>query len=531
LTGCASPPQVVEISPQRNARDVPSDEAVRVLFDRPVDQTSVATRFRLEPGAVGGVRWHGDNELVFDHQPLRAASTYQVVLDPGYRDAHGNVNSLRHSWSFTTEAPPVLTGSSPAPGDQAVDPAAYLSLSFTRAMDLGSLAGTISVSPSVPFALRQDPADSRRVILAPEALLEPGRSYTVAVTQDARDAHGNPLRSGSAVSFSTGELRTLKHWIGFIAEPSPQAGGEGVWIVDENRFPRRVVSASVDQFSWSRDGTRVLLRSPAGAWSDQSLNGDVAPLPFRASWAAFLAPGHGYAYLDGGSLKMLTSGGAVVDVAADVGEASVSPDGGRLAFTVGGRSGAEIDGYAVDLRARYRLQSESGPVDQLAWSPDGQALAYRLVASDPTRSQIRARQLAGSARTLTVAIGEVSGPAWQADSRHLVFTASIETPGGASSGSSAASSGGRTSKAFRLAVGDSAPPALGAVQGMPANSSLSVSQVGVSPDGHQVAFLADYQSRPAVWLMNADGTGLSRLTQFDASGFAYSCRAIAWTPS
>jgi Tol biopolymer transport system component len=66
---------------------------------------------------------------------------------------------------------------------------------------------------------------------------------------------------------------------------------------------------------------------------------------------------------------------------------------------------------------------------------------------------------------------------------------------------------------------------------MPADSSLSVDQLSVSPDGHQVAILADYQGRPAVWLMNADGTGLSRLTQFAAGDVGYSCQEIAWTPT
>jgi Tol biopolymer transport system component len=212
----------------------------------------------------------------------------------------------------------------------------------------------------------------------------------------------------------------------------------------------------------------------------------------------------------------------VVDVASGVGEASVAPGGARLAFTVTAGAGAEIDGYSVDVRARYRLQSENGPIDQLAWSPDGLSLAYRVVAGDPGRTQVRVRQLSGAAKTLTVAVGEVSGPAWQADSRHLILTAAVPGSG---------SSGARVSKAFRLAVGDPPPATLNAAQGMPGSSGLSVSQVSVSPDGHQVAFLADYQGLPAVWLMNADGTALTRLTQFDAGGLGYSCRDIAWTPS
>src|SRR6202011_4397988 len=167
LTGCASPPQVVQITPERNARDVSSALPVEVRFDRAVDRASVASRFHLKPGVEGRIRWASDSQLVFEHQPLRPSTSYQVVLDPGYRDQQGNMNALRHSWSFVTEAPPVLTGSSPGNGDQGVDPAAYLSLTFSREMDLASLAGTIGVSPSLSFSLRKDPSEPRRVILAP----------------------------------------------------------------------------------------------------------------------------------------------------------------------------------------------------------------------------------------------------------------------------------------------------------------------------------------------------------------------------
>jgi Bacterial Ig-like domain len=509
---------VVQISPERNARDVSSAQPVHIRFDRPVNPRSVATRFHLTPSVKGQIRWPSDRELVFEHQPLRPATSYQVVLDSGYQDKQGTVNSLRHSWSFTTEAPPSLTGSSPGSGDQGVDPASYLSLSFSREMNVGSLAGSTSVSPSLRFSLREDPSEPRRVILAPEQLLDPNVSYTVTVTQDARDVNGNQLRAGSVVSFTTGQLRSLKHWVGFIAEPTTGVGGDGVWIVDENRFPRRVVTAPVDQFAWSQDATHLLLRSPAGGWSDQPLNGTASILPFHAEWADFLAGGRGYAYLEQGSLKVLSANGAVLDVASDVSQAAVAPNGTRLAFAVKGRPGSEIYGYDVDLRARYRLQVESGPVDQLAWSPDGQALAYRLQADDPQKSQIRARQLSGAARTLTVATGDVSGPAWQADSRHLVFRAKV------------AAAGGSLDKAFRLAVGDPPPRSLSAGQGLPSSSDLSVQQVSLSADGHQIAFLADFQGRPAVWLMNADGTGVTRLSAFDPAA-GYSTRALAWTPT
>lgn len=509
----------MQIFPERNAHDVRTSAPLHIWFDRPVDQRSVGGRFELHPGAPGEFRWQGDRELVFEHRPLRPSTTYEVALAPGYRDSQGNVSSLRHSWKFSTEAAPTLTGATPGPGDRGVDPAAYLSLSFSREMDLATLAGSISVSPYVRFSLRHDPGDVRRVILAPDALLEPARSYTVAVTSDARDIDGNQLRAGRVVSFSTGELKTLKHWIGFIVEPAPGTDGEGVWIVDENRFPRQLVNAPVDLFSWSPDATHLLLRSPAGSWSDQPLAGTGTQLPFAARWAAFLAPGRGYVYLDEGSLRLLTARGDVVEVAAGVGEAAVAPGGTRLAFTVGSHPGSQIDGYDVDLHARYRLQTETALVDGLDWSPDGQALAYRLLAADPQKSQIRARLLSGSARTVTVATGEVSTPAWQADSRHLIFTAAVQGPAGT------------LNRAFRLAAGDPPPRTLAAAQGMPAAVTAAVRQASPSPDGHQIAFLSDYEGRSAVFLMNADGTNVTRVSEFDPAGLSYSCRAVAWTPS
>jgi len=56
---------------------------------------------------------------------------------------------------------------------------------------------------------------------------------------------------------------------------------------------------------------------------------------------------------------------------------------------------------------------------------------------------------------------------------------------------------------------------------------LDVGSPVPSPDGHQVAFLNGNQ----VWLMNADGTRPTALTNLDPTSFPYSCRIPAWTRS
>src|SRR5262249_15450705 len=156
-------------------------------------------------------------------------------------------------------------------------------------------------------------------------------------------------------------FRPLHHWISFIADTSPSTGSgsdsAGVWIVDEQRIPRRLVSAPVSSFSWSADGSRLLLRAPDRTWTDQALDGAGTVLPNPATWADFLAPGHGYAFLDQGRLQLLQPDGTTVQVASGVSEATVAPGGGRLAYVVhdaaGGDRASEIDGFDTTLHARY----------------------------------------------------------------------------------------------------------------------------------------------------------------------------------
>jgi hypothetical protein len=527
LAGCSSPPQILEVSPPQGATSVPSNASIRIGFDRSMDRASVARQFRLVPVArgpavSGSFHWINGREMLYEHATLQPSSKYQVVLEGGYRDTEGQANSLRHSWIFTTEGPPELAGSSPGDGERGVDGAAYIALNFSREMDTSTLPQALSISPSTRFTLERDPSDPLRVVVVPEALLEPNQQYAVTVTSKARDVDGNRLGTGSAFTFTTGPRHGLQHWIGFVAEEPAGGGGRspGVWIVDQNRFPRLLVPASVSWFTWSGDGQRLLLRSSGGTWSDQSLSGTSTSLQFHGAWAAYLEPGHGYAYLDGTNLFTMTAAGVSKLLASGVGAAAVDPGGTRIAFTVDGPSGSEILAYDIGLDTDYRLQAEPGPVDSLAWSPDGLSLAYRVAGGSPAKHQVRVRLLRDGGTTVTVATGDVSAPVWQADSRHVFFTATVHA------------SSGQTSKLFRFAPGEPPPTLLTAGAGMPTAPGVSVGALSPSPDGRQVAFLSGSNSPVTeVWLMNADGTGLTQLTTFQQDLFPYQCGEVAWTPT
>lgn len=480
-------------------------------FDRAVDRASVVARFHVEPRVTGEVRWKNSNTLVFEHPALSVDRDYTVVLESGFRDQAGVASQFRHSWRFHTEGPPVALSSTPSNRDRGVDPASYLSIGFNHQMDPKSFVGAVTVSPSTPYMVRLDPSDPRRVVIAPRSLLEPGTHYSLAVTAQATDADGNHVPV-SEVVFDTGPVRSLQHWITFIASDGSAAPGAGIWMVDEARFPRLLTDAAVDSFSWGPSVTSLLVHRSSGGWALLTPGGKSVNLPFEARWAAYLGPDLGYAYLSGDSLERVLPDGQLEHVATGVGEVAVAPDLGRLAFTVVGRNG-EIDGFDLALRARYVIVRDSGLINSLAWSPNGLRLAYLMSSGLSSRQALRVKSLAAGGAVITVASGDIATPAWLADSTYMAFSARLE--------------GDSRRRIFRLNTALPSAP-LSAQQALASSLPADASDPRPSPDGHQIAFLSATPAGGQIWLMNADGTGLQNLTRFDPDNFPYTGRSLHW---
>ena len=301
LSACGgNPPQIVDYSPVRGAVDVSTAAPIRITFDHDVDQQSIESRLHLQPATSGDLVWLNARQLALQHPTLAPSSTYEVVLEAGYKDRAGNTAVLRHHWSFVTEVPPAFAGSAPANGETGVDPAAYLTVEFTRDMNGPSLQRAISISPSVPFNVRLNPTDGRRAIIAPSTLLEPSTAYTIAVTNTALDADGNRLAADRTIAFTTGPVRPLHNWVA-VATANGDGTSGALWMVNESGFPRKLYDGStVRSFSWSPDGATLLLQSDGGTWSVLRPGQDSKPLGFRATWAAALGSGMGYVFIDDG---------------------------------------------------------------------------------------------------------------------------------------------------------------------------------------------------------------------------------------
>ena len=404
-----SPPQIVDYAPERGAIDVSTAAPIHLTFDHDVSKPSVESRLHLVPATAGTVHWLSSRELTYDHPTLIPSTTYQVVLEGGYTDLAGNTYMLRHHWSFVTEGPPSLAGSTPGNGEGGVDPVSYLTLNFTRNMNEASLRGAVTIMPPAPFSVRTDPADARRAIIAPAALLEPSTTYTIAVTTAALDADGNQLDRDQTVVFNTGAVRPLRHWIAFATGGAGGTQG-GLWIVNESGFPRQLFgNTGVQSFSWSPEGDRILIQGDGESWSVFTPGQDPLQLGFHGPWAAALASGLGYTYIDDkGALHRLSADGTDAVIAGVVAQATVAPGGERLAFIEVGAQSSVIWGYDVALNAQYQLAQETSPITDVAWAPAGNRIGY--LRQDVGTMSLRIRNLTGPAETVTVASGDLGPP-------------------------------------------------------------------------------------------------------------------------
>ena len=508
LTACGgNPPQIVDYSPQRGSVNVSTADPIRITFDHAVDQASVEARLHLLPATNGTVRWISPRQLAYEHPALLTSTTYEIILEAGYRDLAGNTYSLRHHWAFATQGPPGLADSTPTNNEAGVDPAAYLTLDFTREMSASTLRSALTINPTVPFNVRLDPSDGRRAIIAPSQLLAPNTTYQLAVSITALDINGNQLDRNQTIRFKTGSPRPLRHWVAFATQGA-DGTPTGLWIVNESGFPRQLFDTTpVHAFSWSPSGDRLLVQGDGETWSEVVPGSTEVQLSFTGVWAAALASGMGYVYIDdSGTLYRASADGPDELIATDVAQAAVAPNGLRVAFVQGAVNPNAVWGYDVGLKARYQLALDTGPVSDASWAPSGNRIAY--LRNEGGGVSLRVRNLTGGAATTTVASGDLRSPAWLPDSTHIVFAAAT----------------GISHKAFVVSV--VAPPAtLNPALGLPSDPTVNVAAPVPSPDGHQFAFVSGGQ----VWLMNADGTRPTPLTRFDATAFPYSCLAPAWT--
>ena len=330
----------------------------------------------------------------------------------------------------------------------------------------------------------------------------------------------------------------------------------------------------------SPDGTRVAFvrRDPGAAHShlflkqrDSEATLQLSAGPGWAAWPAWSPDGQNLAFVHGdeqgpticlvpalgGPLRVLWRGEHLVE------GLDWSPRGHKLVFATFAPREGRLGLFELDLEdlsvTALGEDSEPGAAGgagryQPAFDPMGNRLAWlRLMDDGTTGLQVGDPDGRGS-RLVAGGLGNVRGLAWTADGRSLVYAAS---PGGNSSLWQVGADGGGDNAGRWLSTGGDCAwnPTIARLTGDLAYEDVDVDQdlwqvrvlgrdpyqletsvflestrwefAGTfSPDGRQVALVSARSGYPEIWLADARGGNLQRLTDLRGPGIT----GVCWSP-
>jgi methionine-rich copper-binding protein CopC len=270
-------PTLVSSSPAASAMNVAPGAALSLTFSEAMDPSSLSVT--LSPvKALGEPTWSAGDMVATFAAPMFDPKTDYTVQ---YQAADRAGNPVAGSLSFSTATPPdtdapTVLSNAPAANAMAVPTNAVLSISFSEAMNKGTVDAAFSISPAVAGTALWDGTDTLRTF-QPSAALAPSTQYTVTVGVGARDRTGNALASPFSFTFTTAAAADTTRPT--VVSTSPDNGEMGVATNTKLTvtFSEPMDKASVQvafavsvpmalnggTFAWSADG-RTVTYSPPG---------------------------------------------------------------------------------------------------------------------------------------------------------------------------------------------------------------------------------------------------------------------------
>jgi len=265
---------------QSGMSSVPTNSDIVATFSRPVQPGTVtATSFLVSQTAtgtpvIGTIAFHSEFSVGFvPSAPLLPSTSYTATITSSITDTDGNALATPGSWSFTTAplpdtTPPAVAAVSPPQGGSCAPIDGLVRATFSESITLptanpfsvvdsgsNSVAGVFS-----PLVLGSPPA---QLVFSPNAVLNPGSSYTVTISNSVRDVVGNQMPSSFQWTFATtpGGVGTWSP-ISMVGAPLVSAqSSEIVWTGDE-------------MIVWGRAGADTVVagryRPGSDSWSSMS---------------------------------------------------------------------------------------------------------------------------------------------------------------------------------------------------------------------------------------------------------------------
>lgn len=130
---------------------------------------------------------------------------------------------------------PTIVSVIPDSGSTAVDRTGTITIEFSEGMDPRSTLASVEIAPRLDWKSRR--WSGRKLVLVPATPLRENQTYTVFVGPDARDWHGNRLKAGRTVPFTTAIEFPPGILAGKIESKGFPAAGTYLWCYPDTVAP------------------------------------------------------------------------------------------------------------------------------------------------------------------------------------------------------------------------------------------------------------------------------------------------------
>jgi Tol biopolymer transport system component len=361
---------------------------------------------------------------------------------------------------------------------------------LTRA-ERAALEAHLSTCPSCAAVFADYQLLMARLRARPKPTVEPLPRFS----PEFLSAQEDPKRGRSGRDTLVLRKQTRRGKYDTPARSSSMSSGRSTW-------PQRLNTMAAVLFVALLVGSLILLFSQVHQGKSGKPQGTplITPAPRSAEHLAFSGTGIFTMYASGSHRTLLTRGlGAIAYPVW-------SPDGRKIAFSgyskTRQRGNVVGDIYVMNADGSGLTRLTSNPADDSfpAWSPDGKQIAF--VSDRTSVPEIYVINTDGSALTrLTYQTG--STPAWSGDGSHIAF---VSLRDGNPEIYVMNADGSNQVRLTQNAAEDEAPT--------------------WSPDDKQIAFVSSRDGNPEIYVMNADGSRQIRLTSSPLED-----RSPKWSPN